>query len=188
MKKIALFLAVVLLLAGCAAPAATERSTAAVELPTLSSGDKEDTPSSTHGKEDSPPVPTREQLDPDDPSHSLPSQTEPEFSAQDAVLMIAEATGTSGKKTNLGEAQQFRLPVKNVSFSFASGGTLVFSAASSGESIVNITLHTENCFIRNRRLSQTADEIKLLVGETVYLAVKQNGTETVCALWLEDGK
>lgn len=176
MKKIAVFLAILLLLAGCAAPAVTE-DTSPVDLPTLSSGGK-----------DSITIPTRSELDPDGNARpSLPSRTEPDYSAQEAVLMIAEMTGRSGRKATLGEAKQFALPADKAEFKYSSG-SLRFSAAADGDSFVRLTLQTEPCFVQTRSFKRSVSELKLYPGETVYLIVGSGDAEVICALWLEDGR
>lgn len=173
MKKIALFLAIVLLLAGCAAPAATQ-DTSSAELPTISGGKENIT------------LPTR---DAEGNSHpTLPSHTEPDYSAQDAVLMIAEVTGHSGRKATLGETKQFALPADNTEFTFASSGSLRFSAAADGENFVLLTLQTEHCYVQAHNLKRSVSELKLYPGETFYLIIGSGEDDVTCALWLEDGK
>lgn len=172
MKKIALLLAIVLLLAGCAAPAATDDSSPA-ELPTISGG-KENTTLPTRDAEGS----TRP---------TLPSHTEPEYSAQDAVLMIAEVTGHSGRKTTLGEAKQFALPADKAEFKYSSG-SLRFSAAADGENFVLLTLQTEHCYVQAHNLKRSVSELKLYPGETFYLIIGSGEDDVTCALWLEDGR
>lgn len=172
MKKIALLLAIVLLLAGCAAPAATgSTDDSAVALPTLSGGGKEHVT-----------LPT------DSSRPSLPSsQTKPDYSAQEAVLMIAEMTRRSGRKATLGEAKQFALPADKAEFKYSSG-SLRFSAAADGENFVLLTLQTEHCYVQAHNLKRSVSELKLYPGETFYLIIGSGDAEVICALWLEDGR
>lgn len=177
MKKIALFLAVLLLLAGCAAPAATEDTDTAA-LPTLS-GEHGGTTIDA----------TRPKLDPSGKGHSvLPSQTEPRYTAQDAVLVIAEVVGHSRKQPAFREESRYALPSENQTFSFADSGTLEFSVEADSDNFAKITVSTPDCYVRNGRLKQSADEFKLQLGETVFLTVGSGDSEQVCALWLEDGR
>ncbi len=171
MKKIALFLAVILLLAGCAAPAATE-DTSAVELPTLA-GSKEGITTPTRAEGNHP---------------SLSTPTEPEYPVQDAVLMVAEVTGQNGRQKTLGEAKQFALPADNAAFKFTSSGSLRFSAAADGDTFVVLTLQTEHCYVQTHNLKKSVSEIKLYAGETFYIIVGSGEDEVICALWLENGK
>ncbi len=172
MKKIALFLAVVLLLAGCAAPASTGSTEATVELPTLSGGGKEGIT-----------APTRA----DDGRPSLSTPTEPEYPIQDAVLMVAEVTGQNGRKATLGEAKQFALPADNAEFKYSSG-SLRFSAAADGDTFVVLSLQTEHCYVQTHSLKKSVSELKLYAGETFYLIIGSGEDEVICALWLENGK
>lgn len=183
MKKITLCLTLVLLLlVGCTAPAQTGGKPADATLPTLSGREPAELDVSPQRPETpTKPTPSEEGARPT--LHRSDEETESENDGVTTVV-VAEIAEWNRRKPEAKQTWSFALPAEGTK-TFGETNPLTLSAVEDADGTVTVQLLTEDCFLLRDRLPKKVEHITLSFGNTVYITVRDNGTEVYYALWIE---
>lgn len=179
MKKIAILLAVLLLLAtGCAQSAAPVYDTTPATLPQLDgetapATTQEQLPAQTEAAQTEAPEATRP---------TLPRREDtPDIPIDQASICVSKVLEFSGRRPQLGEPHVFPIPAEQVT-----AGEITFSAQLQDDSVL-VTLHTENCY-QGTGISGKVSEFTLGLGDEINIAIRGGDTETAYQFKLVDGE
>ena len=180
MKKLALFLCVLLLLTGCSTPAETGGTEADSTLPTIFDGE---TVIPTDGQK---PNPSTDGSNRPTLSHGEDEQTEPKRT-EDAVVVVSEVSGRSRQRQDTGKSWSFQLPAEGV-FTFGETVPLSLSAEAAQDGTVTVRFPSGGCYVQSGTLEKKADAVSLTFADTVYVTVREGGKEAHYAILLEQGE